>query len=89
MLQPLDEYVIVRVDEKVETPTDALIEPTKLSDTPISGVLKEAGESTPFTAAQLSKVRVWFRMWAGQEIESQGTMYTVLHIRDCLAYEEI
>lgn len=94
MLKPFPEYLIVFPDPHEEETQSGLVEPEKMSDTPLSGILEACGQKTFFydlytDTPNRPSTRIWFKMWAGTDITFEGITYKVLHINDCIAYEEL
>lgn len=92
MIKPLGEYLLIEPDKNEEKTVGGIIVPEMRKDRPQTGVLIE-----PFNKLQAG-TKVWFKMWAGEDIEymkedkrvSGGAVkkgYKLIHKRDLIAYE--
>ena len=52
-----------------------------------TGILIDGGEVLQVEKGV--KVKIWYRMWAGEDIETEGKKLKIIHKQDLLAYEEV
>lgn len=87
MIKTLGSYVLIKPDANKERETEGgIILPELRKEVPQSGVIVSVQDdlNTPwFTKG----TKVWFKMWAGQDIVYEKENYKSVHIKDIIAYE--
>lgn len=69
-------------EEKEEKLESGIYLPGLRKDIPNFGIVKQSGiEGIP------EGVKIYFRMWAGEDIDFGGKKYKAVHAKDLLAYE--
>lgn len=69
-------------EEKEEKLESGIYLPGLRKDIPNFGIVAQSGiESVP------KGVKIWYRMWAGEDIDFEGKKYKAVHAKDLLAYE--
>lgn len=94
MIKTLGNYVLIKPDENKEKQTEGgIILPELRKEVPQSGIVV----SLPVGEWQITSdpqpiikegTRVWFKMWAGQDITYEKQHYKSVHIKDIIAYEQ-
>lgn len=85
MIKALNNYVLIRPDLPKEKELESgIIIPELRKEVPQSGVIVEIDMST---STLHRGVKVWFKMWAGQDIEYDKEILKSVHIKDIIAYE--
>ena len=86
-IKPTKDYILLTVDKKKEeVSAGGIYLPEKASSEPQCGIVafKEWYSSNdPLHTG----VKVWYKKWAGESINYNGTDYLLVHIKDILAYE--
>lgn len=83
MLVALNDYVLIKPDEAKKLEEGQIADIEKTHDEPVSGVVIEVGVNE-ITVGQ----RVWFKMWAGENVEdSKGVKVIAVRIKDLMAAE--
>lgn len=83
MLKPVNDFILI-IPEGLEEKTDSgIILVEKRSDVPCTGIVVDPG-----THPTLKKdMKVWFKMWAGEDVTYKGTKYKLIHPKDLIASE--
>lgn len=83
MIQALPNYVIV-LPTKLEVKTESgIILPEEKKDLPQTGKLIDGYKPLGLKKNQI----VYFRMWSGEEIKSEGKTYLIMQTKDLIAVE--
>lgn len=86
MLKALENYVIIKPDGVGEQQLESgIILPELRKNVPSSGIIVSIWKDTN----ELHEgVKVWYKMWAGQECEYNKEKLLMVHIKDLIAYEQ-
>lgn len=82
MIRPLGDYVLILPDSLEEKLPSGIILPEKQSDTPVTGIVIASNN-----IYKIVKRKVWFKMWAGEDVKYKNRAYKLVHIKDIIAYE--
>lgn len=85
MLKTLNNYVLIELEPPKETTLESgIILPELRKDVPQTGTIVSVPSGNHgLTEGQ----KVWFKMWAGQDVEYAKKKYKSVHIKDLIAYE--
>lgn len=85
-IKALENYVIIKPDGVGEQELESgIILPELRKNLPSSGTIVDIKANTP----ELQKgVKVWYKMWAGQDVEYEKEKLIMVHIKDLIAYEQ-
>lgn len=87
-MRPLDDRLLIKIEESVETTKSGIIIPDTAKEKPTVGVVIEVG--TDESLQELIKVgdRVFFAKYGGEEITMDGVDYKVIQRADVLGIIE-
>lgn len=85
-IKALENYVIIKPDGVGEQALESgIILPELRKNVPSSGTIVDIKANAP----ELHKgVKVWYKMWAGQDVEYEKEKLIMVHIKDLIAYEQ-
>ena len=85
MLVALNDYVLIKPDEAKKTEPGEIADIEKTHDEPVSGIIVNSVEGV---YVPKNGSRVWFKMWAGEQVEdSKGVKLLAVRIKDLMAAE--
>ncbi len=84
MIKALNNYVLIRPDLPTEKSLESgIILPALRKEVPQSGVIVDVPENVTHL---IKGVKVWFKMWAGQDIAYEKEILKSVHVKDIIAY---
>lgn len=84
-IKPLNDFVILKGEETVEVTDSGIYLPEKKDDTPITGYVEDWGSE--WDGITLPKgTKVWYKMWAGEDVLVEGVKYRLVHKKDLIAF---
>ncbi|KAA9300570.1 MULTISPECIES: co-chaperone GroES [Aerococcus] len=89
MLKPLNERVIVQIEEQEEKTTSGILLPSAAQEkSQVGRVIAVADETEDFTSPVKKDDLVLFEKYAGNEVEYAGEKYLILKAKDIVAIIE-
>lgn len=81
MLHPAPNYVLVELEDSDKT-AGGLALPEKQDNRP------SVGRVVRSSSTNLPRERIWFKHFAGEEVEYKGKSYLLIHEDDIVAWED-
>lgn len=87
MIKALNTFVIIEPEHNEEKVLESgIVLPELRRDIPQVGRVIDV--PTTMNPTLTVGLRVWYKMWAGDEVEYDKKKYRIVHIKDLIAYEK-